>query len=77
MMPDEMPDDLAALDDAIGFDMLDAALHGVTVAERYTLERAAHIRANGIADPDSFPAWSEVSEPGTQSYGPFTPDPEP
>jgi hypothetical protein len=49
------------------------ALEGVESAETYRAEREKYTREHGTADPDSFPKWSEVSEPGTESRGPFHP----
>jgi hypothetical protein len=70
-MTDRMPDDLGELDELIGFDMLDAALRGVAEAEQYAKARAKHEAEHGTPDPDSFPRWSQISEPGTLEYGPY------
>jgi hypothetical protein len=51
--------------------MLKNALEGVESAGRYRAEREKYTAKHGTADPDSFPKWSEVSEPGTVSRGPF------
>jgi hypothetical protein len=73
----DFPNDLGELDWRIGFDMVDRAMAATTEAERYAAERAAHIAEHGEADPESFLPWSEVSEPGTVEYGPYTPPPTP
>jgi hypothetical protein len=52
------------------------ALQGAASAEVYRTERAANDEIHGTPDPDTFPEWSEISEPGTAERGPFTPDPE-
>jgi hypothetical protein len=68
---DWMPNDPDELDFAIGFDMLDKALRGVAEAEQYAADRAKHEAEHGTPDPESFPKWSEISEPGTLEYGPY------
>jgi hypothetical protein len=70
-MTERMPNDPDELDWMIGFDMLDKALAGVTEAEQYARDRAEHEAKHGSPDPDSFPKWSEISEPGTLEYGPY------
>jgi hypothetical protein len=68
----EFPDNVDELNFAIGFDMLATALDGVLAAEDYREDRERYTAEHGEADPSSFPKWSEVSEPGTEEYGPYT-----
>jgi hypothetical protein len=51
--------------------MVANALQGVADAERYRIERAAHDAAHGPAHTDDLPEWSAVSEPNTESLGPY------
>jgi hypothetical protein len=71
MMPDEMPDNLAELDEMIGADMAAAARRAADDAETYRRDREAYTAEHGTADPDSFEPWSAVSKPGEVSRGPY------
>jgi hypothetical protein len=64
---DEFPNDLGELDSAISEAMVDAAKRATRDAELYALDRSL----DPPTDPEDFPKWSEISQPGTDEAGPF------
>ena len=67
MMPDEMPDDLAGLDDIICSTVLDAALQGVADAEEYARKRVKHIEEHGVPDRRDFRRGPKSASPARRS----------